>query len=74
MSGTSWGTRLCCLVLLLGHRGWGICRLLETRREAPGVGGEGTGRLYLEGDEHFMKGVTSSSAVSGLAGGWVSSH
>ena len=54
MSGTSWGTRLCCLVLLLGHRGWGICRLLETRREAPGVGGEGTGRLYLEGDEHFM--------------------
>ena len=45
MPGASWGTRLCCLALLLGHRGQGLCRLLETRREAPGVGARGTGRL-----------------------------
>lgn len=73
MLGTSWETRCCCLALLLGHRGRGLCRLLETRREAPRVEGWGHRKLFQEG-RRFRKGVPSSSAVTGPAGRWDSSH
>lgn len=56
-----------------GSQGSALCRLLETRREAPRVEGWGHRKLFQEG-WRFMKGVPSSSAVTGPAGRWDSSH